>query len=299
MNIENIVNGLQLGLKDRHLQIYFDVNKTVIATDSAGGKGDVDLVIQELLAERTQFRWTDQLDSPISYSEYLNKHLYPGDKYDPKIRALRHRALCHFVKEWQDQLPELEDEFEKISTKVKQQTLFPSFLFCIKVLKEAQVNFSLILRTFGDDLNDVVSHIQEQFPHTEFVRGVIQKGSLQIADINHLDPLKWSEFLKKHQWVAIKDDWSYWKDLDCKEEGGKPFPVISKDFFTHSLFFDDNIEEPTASRKNIIAPIGMSFNDLWKKKQLIKVDTVEAIFNDFYFLNEILESVKLSTENRS
>ena len=51
-----------------HLMLHFDINKTLVATDCAGGKPDVDMVVQELLAEKTFACWAEQLDSPISYS---------------------------------------------------------------------------------------------------------------------------------------------------------------------------------------------------------------------------------------
>jgi hypothetical protein len=79
-----------------HLILYFDINKTLIASDKAGNKS-VEDVLNELLAEKYQFCWDESLQEPMTFNEYVDKVLLPGAKHHPELRNQRKFYLQHFI----------------------------------------------------------------------------------------------------------------------------------------------------------------------------------------------------------
>ncbi len=96
--------------------------------------------------------------------------------------------------------------------------------------------------------------------------------------------------------IAIHDDWSYWSAHGMAARQGKPFYIDRDDAETLTIFFDDNIIEDDQI-KNIISPLDahtgevISIEDLVESGQAVRVDTLEAILNDDYYIDRVKEAL--------
>lgn len=285
----------EFGRLGKRLILHLDVNKTLLAKDPAGGKPEVSMVIQELLAEKYTALWSEELRKPISYSDYVNQVLYPGDKSDPVVRAARFEKLHNFVRDYADSpfTMGLKAEFANLIDCLEGREIFDSFFTAVDGLCKLRVSSTVVLRTFGSDLKDVKKSIQVQLPAVSFVDGRYSKGVLECGGCSHSSVEDQIECFVAHAWLAIQDEFAYWKDGGRTAKYGKPFPVDLSNLSVHGVFFDDNIDSD-----EIIGPKGPDGDldpDILKDKGLlVAVDTIEAIRNPEYFLQCIESSLKLA-----
>lgn len=287
----------EFGRRGGQLTLHFDVNKTIIATDIAGGRPDVSMVIQELLADKTISLWSPELSHPVSYSDFVKKHLYPGDKSDPEIRAARFKLLHNFV-ENQEQTPiytRLKRDYDALCQKMSDRLLFPSFIHCLNTLEQLNIKATIVLRTFGHDLTAVTQAVERQLPKAKFVSGQMSKGKLLFEQHSYRSPSAIRSTLNSHRWVAIQDDWAWWIANKLHRHCGKPLFVDLKDSRTHAIFFDDNIKTDPSSKTNIVCAHNLKGEEITatclESRQLISVDTLEAIRDPNYFLKQIESSL--------
>lgn len=161
----------------RHLTINFDVNKTLVMRDKTAGKS-VEVVINEVLAETCWGRFEDDRwilvsDQPsslrpetsageseglVSYAEFLEKTM-PGSA----ARKDRQKLKGAFT------LPGHPGErMEHSHKKLCKQLIYPdgspvqvvhAFFRLLVELKRSKRSFSLIFRSFGEDLELVASEL--------------------------------------------------------------------------------------------------------------------------------------------
>ena len=131
--------------------------------------------------------------------------------------------------------------------------------------------FSVVFRTFGEDLDDVVNAIntyaagkyQPLFmggPEFHVQKSYIWKGryqpdgtfSLQCLEngravanendvVNLLQGSSQAGSEKQINIVACQDDYFWWRDHDYHPSAGKPLWLTKDDKDNHHIFFDDNI----------------------------------------------------------
>jgi hypothetical protein len=287
-----------------HLILHFDVNKTLIASDKANNKG-VENVINEMLASNFKACWEESIVEPISFEDYVKEILFPGDECDLELKSKRNRFLQHFIKYLHDSNHPLFPEAIKISDTVRQilqdtqGTVFPSFYRLLGELDRNEKSYSIILRSFGEEVFDVANEIESLSAISFSQLGEMHQGKLFIKYNEYESPQAIYEALAEGN-SAIRDDWSFWMNGKKKCQYGKPFYVDSGDTKTLSIFFDDNIHLDNRE-DNIIGsmdsktgtPIPVS--DLGDLGQLVRVNTLDAILNDLYFvklINNALENRK-------
>jgi hypothetical protein len=160
---------------ERHLVLYFDINKTCIMSDRLAGKSE-EAVVNEILANtswglQTADGWHLCTDEPIflrptnvdgqkyiSYAEYI-EIINPGrDK-----RKLRTSLTTCFTKEGHPghRLAQMNAD---LVSKLRNpdgsfRLLIPSFFHLLVSLKKAKRSFALCFRTFGEDLLDVAEEL--------------------------------------------------------------------------------------------------------------------------------------------
>lgn len=233
-------------LADPHLMLYFDINKTLIASDRVKGKSE-EAILNDLLAEKYADKGDAQEAQKI-YTAALEK---------------LHQQKGH---------------------------VFTSFYRLLQALDEKEISYTIVLRSFGEEVFDVAEEINtlygKKFQHT----GQFKKGTLVLDTGERAETASEIEaLLHESLHTAIRDDWNYWKEGEKKSRFGKPFPVSHSDV---ALFFDDNIDLED-DEANIIKPIDVETGELVAMEklagqhQIVAVDTLEAILDDNYFIEYV------------
>lgn len=285
-----------------HLLLNFDINKTLIASDTAGNKL-VDDVINELLAKKYNDYWgTSQQE--ISFHEYVNKILVPGPKNDKELRRQRkcyHQDFLNYLRFNESPLYKLAFCDYQIILNILEASpgdIFPSFYRLIEKLNEQQISYSIILRTFGLDLFEVKKEINSFYEGLIVRTAKFQKGKLYLDSGEVIeDGYEIYNILRSIGNIAIQDDWNYWNMYGLTAQHGKPFYVDREDSEILSIFFDDNIDE-TDSIYNIISFLDanthqpITIEEIVESGLAIRVDTLEAILNDNYFIEQVEKAMR-------
>ena len=279
------------------LLLHFDLNKTIMASDAVGGKSSNDVIVH-CLADTYKEKWGPEVGSPISYSDYVKEYLLPGSSSDLLLKKARDKKISGFLAFLEKNRPEVYKkalaEFEDALKALQDQKtlVFTSFYSLVEFLRTDGYDFSIIIRTFGPDFDQVAPEI-ENVAHIRFAeKARFQNGILYVDGNGSFSDIKEIySFLKKTRNVAIQDDWARWFEHGERQEFGKPFPVDLKDKTTLSLFFDDNISTDEHSQKNIVNPIDVPTNQplsvasLIKDHHIFSVDTIQAIKDKSYYVH--------------
>lgn len=291
------------------LILNMDVNKTLVAVDPASNQS-VEQVINAICAEQFAYKWIPELPVAISYQHYIENYVFPGPSFDQELKKKR-RALIHqfvdFVQETHHPLEkQVVEAYRTLNTKLQGAFVFPSFLKLIAQLKAQGMQYCIILRTFGNDMEAVASCITNAFPDDYFfARGYYQNGNLCLSDKdaciffdNPMDAYLFFKSAPGH--LAIKDDWKFWNDHNENREFSKKFLINPDDQEILSLFFDDNIKENSDSSSNIVDPIDirtgmhLDISTLVDQKRIFRVNTFQAIMDEHYFIDRVIEALNVS-----
>ncbi|MEC7838745.1 MAG: hypothetical protein VX777_01750 [Chlamydiota bacterium] len=293
------MNGINLY---PHLILHFDVNKTLICSDSVTGKTAEEILVNQL-AETTLYQW-DKNCPTMSYKEYVSSVLVEGKESDLDIKKKRREEISQFLTVIQN-YPELSadvlQKYELLKEKLT-DSVFPSFVKLIDKLKEHHIQFIIVLRSFGNDLEEVEEQIHSTTGISFAKWGKFKDGALHMKGEETSPMIKAHElfklFTESREHLSINDSYIDWNSNDEKAKYGKKF-VFEKGNENHrmnhlSLFFDDNITGDSIN--DIVAPYTMdgtfvSTEEL-KDKLLFTVDTGEAIMNDDYYVNLINTGLK-------
>lgn len=266
------------------------MNKTIVCFDNVQNL-NVDETLTLLFAERISASWKRGLD-PMTYKKYVRKFIVPGSELDQSVKKQRLRSYQdlwaelklldpqiyeHYVKEW-----------HKAQELLTSHHVFPSFFCLLEFLKAHYISHSIVLRTFGEDLDLVLAEIGSRYPELDFQRGKFLNGCLHVKDLVLTKIEEIQQFLRYHH-GAIQDDHHHWHHHHQEQAtGAKPFPFEKNDQVI-SMFFDDNLK-----RKQIVQVIDLntpphhfSQADLIHQGVLLPVDTLEAIEDEKYFINHV------------
>ena len=294
------------GAATPHLMLYFDVNKTLIASDKALNKS-TEATLNELLAEKYVALWDESLSAPLSFYAYANAQLARSTT-DAEREQWR-CSLLHFNSYLRDRghplYHEVQREYESAQVQLSRGRIFPSFYHLIQHLDRAAIPYSIILRSMGHEISDVSAEISLAcgigFSTGKFLKGALHLGeSIILRDAQAI-----YTHLRHGQHAALNDDWHHWSTNGMGAQWGKPFYIDLDDAQTLSLFFDDNIGEGVSW--NIVAPRHAKTGELLpiapllKSRQLVHVNTLEAILNQNYFLELVQEAIhhKLTFEEKT
>ena len=285
------------------LLLHFDLNKTIVAFDTSLGKTREDVIIH-CLADTYTDKWSPEVQTPISYSDYVKGYLLRGPITDPDLKKARDRKISEFLLFLQSTNHPLYEKVRReydhaLAALTSQKTIvMSSFYSLVDFLQKNGYTFSIIIRTFGTDYDRACPEI-EQRAHIHFSKkGHFQKGILFVdGDGSLSQPKEFYDVLMKNQHVVIHDDWLWWAEHGETQPYGKPFPVDMGDKKTLSLFFDDNIFTEEHSERNIVNPIDVTTNKaldvfrLIRERRIFPVETLQAIENDDYYVSLVKEAL--------
>lgn len=279
----------------------FDINKTLIAEDMTTHK-TMEYTLSSALAERSIHQWSKE-HAPMSYYNYVNSVVAIGNKekqYDligGFIRFLEssdYPDRIHVIKTYQRMMNKMEGRY-----------LVPSFVKLIQKMQEQNIEFRIILRTFGSDIQagKIIEEINLILNDSRIdYFGHFKNGALTIRGGGQVDRTieKGEEiyrfFRDVQGHVAIQDNWKTWKEDKERERSGKPFIFDWKDRGVVSLFFDDNINA-SGSEFNIVHPMKADGSSVPVKdclnRNVFVADTIRAILDEDYFVDLINHSLSL------
>lgn len=277
------------------LIVHMDVNKTIIAQDLGNNK-QLDDVLIECIAKECTGRWSPVLSADMTYVQYVKDYLAPGEKSDRQVRSKRNElihAFFDFLKEiGDDRRDALQNKRAQLKRKIEAQPgiIFQSFFNLIIYLENANINYSIILRSFGQELGTVTQEMVDRAGIRFEWKGRFIAGALHLTShttgerivLNSLQEMY--AFFKTHKNIYIRDDFKLWNDNHEQAEFGKLFPVDLADTAVKTIFFDDNADESIINPRAVSSGEFMCSNDLGGSAAVYLVDTLQAIENDHYFI---------------
>lgn len=280
----------------KKLLLHFDVNGTLILRDSSKVLADDSYGLLSALAENTVLKW-DPDHEPMSFKDYAYRVLCPGDKNDASVKQKRQEIIGRFLK----YLEAVDtDEHARVSEMVRENqgrmmagSIFLSFHRLLTRLQQQGIPFTILLRTFGNDLADVVREMQAmglQFGYGKFVDGKLSVGdgrsTVSNRTIERPEEMFHLFLHSKHHW-AIQDDWQRWSSHGEKGEFGKPFVYDADERESVSFFFDDNV---TGEEMDIVAPVDVSGKGVTPEREVLcRVNTLEALTDPDYYVRKVLK----------
>lgn len=291
-------------LTDKKIIIHMDVNGSIIFGDTSGGR-TVEDSVKLALADDLKDKWDSSIKEPISYYDYVKLHLLPGSNSDTELRAKRTEKsldLLHFLEKTNHRYAKIAQEnYINMVAKLKTQkgSVFNSFYKLVDYLKKHKLNFTIILRSFGSDVDKVSSEINKTLGYEFFkMRGYFKGPELTYKSAESKEECLTSisdiyDFIKATDSGAIRDDYSYWNSHNEHQEFGKRFPLDKTDSSVISIFFDDNVKTDPKSLVNIVNPIDvktckpLKVSELIKSNNIVQVNGVKALLDDDYFIKEV------------
>lgn len=206
-----------------HLIINLDVNKTVIMSDTTGGKS-----LEVILAEEiSSAAWGREVDSAwrlffpkistlrpqqpqgeeqyLSYTEWLGSH-FPGDE-NKKTRTRLRKEFFMVGQPGEGISLEAECVKQRMVWKNGEKViLLPAFFELLRYLKTNRRSFTICFRTFGEDLTLVASALNPfcQGQHPAY-RGEVMDGSDGDPDyrLHMSDPTSHGTFFRETGNMAL------------------------------------------------------------------------------------------------
>lgn len=288
--------------------IHMDVNKTIIALDTAQNK-TIPQTINEMLASSMKHKWDNVNET--SYESFViediinkNPHIIRGSD---DMKKIKRQIIEDFPKYLFKNHYEIYEKYKKyyynITSIISDEAIaiFPSFYKFINWLETEHKNkYSLYLRTFGNDLDDVIFDIESKSSLRFTNCGKIietnilftnneedqEKNNISSLPINCKVEMNIDVLLSLTGHYALQDDYKFWQQNNFQAEGGKLFPLNDKYI---NIFFDDNADGNNDNRW-IIRPIKNGVLQDTKKLIdagiIVPVYTVDAIIDDDYFINK-------------
>lgn len=282
----------------KRLELFVDINDTIIVTDS--GKGiDKKTAVLLLLAEKYSAVWDAAItQEKMIFKDFVRKHICPDDARGRITQYIHFRDYLK-NKGHIEILKKVEVEYEEIMSKFEKNGLdndiFPSFIKLIHNLEENKhkIPYTLILRTLGHDLQRTVRELERRTPIKFVSYAKFDNDGYLVIDGENKCKKTWEEIhsaIKTFEHGAWLDNYERWK-ANKFITGGKIFPLDIHDENLVSVFWDDNVGDKKRNIISIQLPSGEEITDYKKfEKELIKlgylvpIQTLEAIKDDNYFI---------------
>ena len=151
-----------------HLILHFDLNKTLIASDKEGKKTAHDVVSAEI-AGRVVDCWDDSWLVPISYADYVKRSLLPNPNNSKEIKNQQKEKISKVLQFLEESEHPAYTKMQKVYHRAiaileKQDSqVFKSFYRLIEFLKEKEISYTLVIRTFGSEGSEVAEELNESF----------------------------------------------------------------------------------------------------------------------------------------
>ena len=271
---------------------HFDVNKTITAIDSAKGYSYEEMV-NSILAEKYHYYWDDTLPEEMSYEQYV-KEFCGFSKEEAKQHILQ---FVDFINGTNHPLKDDVNEDVKLlqDKLLSQDTLvLASFYRFLSYVENANIDYAIILRSFGNDLNDVVEEINEILGRTFLeTSAYFLSGELYTEEGLISSPQEIYSYFSECSNLIVQDDYYWWESHGKHSHYGKPFYYNGDDKDVVHVSFDDNINGEN-EENNIVAPLNamtgnpLFLGDLLEIGVVHSVDPFQAIVDDEYYVNRFL-----------
>lgn len=290
MGLANLtaLHGMEGETKLPHIVLHMDINKTIIAESTGKGFGPEE-GLNALLSTAPEYAYAwGNGGEKMTYSAWVSKKFCGSD---PALKKKRESAISGFIEaaktHHHPMAREINHEFDSLVGALKVQypgKVFASFLNLIAYLKEKKYSFSVVLRTFGKDLDGISKELVRD-SLGQFTYGSFSKGILHLNDRVISNPAEMISAFEPGKNYAIQDSYDWWKENNFKAKGGKPFPVNVCDKQVLSIFFDDNADDLDKPILNIIS-VGKKANlsELIALGRVVAVDTRKAILDRNYYI---------------
>lgn len=278
-----------------HLILFFDINGTIVALDSAQEK-TLEITLLQELAKHYIARWDKSLVEPIPYTKFVRRYLLRGEENtDLNLKRQRQHKYAHFLAYLSEYHPKIYEDVSADLAHLQDRLsgspghLFPSFLKLLLQLKEQKIPFTLVLRSFGNDIPTVK---RELAAHGVIIQdiGYFKGPHLYLKGQQLSDPLQIVQSVRTGQHQAWKDDWAYWHTHKHREAYGKPFYLSEKQPL--SLFFDDKAIEKEILHIKRLDGREMTREAALASQHLFAVDTLQAIRDENYFCDRVFSALK-------
>jgi hypothetical protein len=288
---------LATGSAAERLVLYFDINKTLVISDQPGEMNGE--AVNDLLSAKYSGIWGEGQGELMTYLSYVKEFVLPREGLSPaEYRRYTFYFVCWLYSSGHPLACVVQQEYCCVMRRLSMMkgSVFPSFYRVVKLLSQAGIQFSIVLRSYGPNLDSVSKEIECKLGESFFAgRGSFDSGVLALDGIGQLDlEQSYLHLTSGENWV-IQDDWAWWKDHGEARAYGKPL-YTKTDEEILQIFFDDRLqggESPT----DIVVPIDVqtgrvySSAELTRRGQLVRVDTLDAILNENYFVDKVIEAL--------
>ena len=341
------------------LVLHFDVNETIILEDKAGGDTR-EMCLNKIIAKSASvapdasgsYSWLSPSGSSAPFSSPSKRavsDLHFGFEPLSSIASSYYRvpALKQNVRgfkahphgaAWSEVLGLLVDKMAYSGPGTLPKSLsqdggrshfvLPSFFECVTGLVGEGRDVSVVIRTFGDDLEDIKVALGAfargehpmfpgfKEPEWEVDDGKMWKGRYGEGGEWQLSPWKGGRegegggvseaeavmMFERNKVTLVQDDYQYWSQNECRPGAGKPCWVGGE---VRHIFFDDNIHY---SEDDSIVAVRKSVGDGCfealdgkqtmeeEGRSIVKVFAVKALLYDDYFLEKVKACEKRMAE---
>lgn len=295
-------------LRPDHVFFQFDVNGTITLGDSTK---NMNTIVSEV-AGVIIGKWSDN-HPEMTYKEYVQKILYPGNKYDKEIKKLQEEKIGNFIDDLKETGHPLHDNafqlykgladqyLDPVTSQVK-FTVFPSIIKLIRKV-ELLCPYSITLRTFGDDGAVVAREFGKEgitlSRHAKMIRGDMQlEGEQEIKT----GPELLKALQKAH--IVGRDQVEDWFAGNKTAASGKVIPCVEDARFEGktvvTLFLDDNLTKRPKStdtdwadpkEPNIAFPKDIHGRNIsWNQSKGfigLRIDPVKAALDEDYVIRKV------------
>jgi hypothetical protein len=291
-----------------YVSVQSDVNCTLTFADSTK---TINPIISEI-AGIAIFKWERELPA-MSYKDWVQKVLFPGNKYDPKIKEKQEDMLERFFNVFKEKAvtanemteydkywslyQNLAGKYEDPDTKKVRFSVFPSFIRMLDSLKKV-CSCTLTTRTFGPD----GPAIREEFEKKEFLFSCsadFHREGMHISELQDTlsGDVLYETLLKVN--ILGQDQFKEWAESGYQAIHGKKMYCVADGIFQErnvlTIALDDNLDDSSDPHaRNIAAPVDIyGRTATWQSPGIIgiKVDTIRAALEDNYFVDELNEEL--------
>jgi hypothetical protein len=228
---------------ETHLVLFFDVNGTIIANDSAKNKAR-EVALLQILAEKFSAVWDAAISTDVmSYRQFLAKfHVTTPTKQEADLQLQNgYNGFINFLRDTNhDLFNEVSATYAKMNAELSRGDLFPSFIKMIRDLKAQKKLFSIILRSFGNDSENVVKEIEDKTNIKFTYNAKFNAGSLRAEKKVLVHPRFILADILPGVHGVWADNYKYWHDHGELHTHGKLYPIDLENDKMLTIFFDDN-----------------------------------------------------------
>ncbi len=287
---------------------FFDVNDTMFIGDTAKGVNK-QIAILKLLAEQFSAIWDTSITrEAITFKQLVEQYLCPGDKRTPLVQNARNEQYLRFIAFMEERkhplLEEIKTHYDNIQANTQTGHIPLSFIRFLNYLQESEYNYTIIFRTFGNDIEAVENELIENTSLKLQHRAKFNQGSLCLNDGSILrTPHDLLNYVQPFEHGVWQDNFADWKATGESYLGGKPYPIDLNDDERVSIFFDDNVEKQIISVKptttNEMSQEGLQ-EQLMHSGRIVSVNTFSVCTDADYFIRsfELACRSSLKQENR-